>query len=100
MNCRQHARQAIAERIQQELSAPFVLEGREVFTTASIGVAPSSTGYEDPEEIMRDADTAMYRAKSAGKARHEVFDRAMHAVAVNLLQLETDLRKALERREL
>jgi diguanylate cyclase (GGDEF)-like protein/PAS domain S-box-containing protein len=91
---------AIAERIQQELSQPFSLDGREVFTTASIGIAPSSTGYEDPEEILRDADTAMYRAKSSGKARHEVFDRAMHAVAVNLLQLETDLRKALERREL
>ncbi|HEV2861764.1 MAG TPA: EAL domain-containing protein [Pyrinomonadaceae bacterium] len=90
----------VAERIQKELSQPFTLDGREVFTTASIGIAPSSTGYEDPEDILRDADTAMYRAKSAGKARHEVFDRAMHAVAVNLLQLETDLRKALERREL
>jgi len=90
----------IADRVQRELSAPFTLEGREVFTTASIGVAPSSTGYDNPEEIMRDADTAMYRAKSLGKARHEVFDKAMHAIAVNLLQMETDLRKALDRREL
>ncbi|HVF57372.1 MAG TPA: EAL domain-containing protein [Pyrinomonadaceae bacterium] len=90
---------SIVERIQTELSAPFNLSGHEVFTTVSIGIAPSSTGYDDPEDILRDADTAMYRAKSLGKARHEVFDKAMHAFAVNLLQLETDLRKALDRRE-
>nr|MDQ3805531.1 EAL domain-containing protein [Acidobacteriota bacterium] len=91
---------SVAERVQKELSAPFHLDGHEVFTTVSIGIAPSATGYDDPEDILRDADTAMYRAKSLGKARHEVFDKAMHAFAVNLLQLETDLRKALERREL
>ena len=91
---------SVAERVQKALSAPFHLEGHEVFTTVSIGIAPSTTGYDDPEDILRDADTAMYRAKSLGKARHEVFDKAMHAFAVNLLQLETDLRKALERREL
>jgi diguanylate cyclase (GGDEF)-like protein/PAS domain S-box-containing protein len=90
----------VAERIQRELSAPFNLEGHEVFTTASIGIALSTIGYDGPEDILRDADTAMYRAKSLGKARHEVFDKAMHAIAVNLLQMETDLRKALERREL
>ncbi len=90
---------SVAERIEKEMSQPFHLSGHEVFTTVSVGIAPSSTGYEDPEDILRDADTAMYRAKSLGKARHEVFDKAMHAFAVNLLQLETDLRKALERRE-
>ncbi|HEX8708876.1 MAG TPA: EAL domain-containing protein [Pyrinomonadaceae bacterium] len=90
---------AIADRIQQDLSVPFNLSGREVFTTVSIGIAPSSTGYEHPEDILRDADTAMYRAKSQGKARHEVFDKAMHALAINLLQLETDMRRALERNE-
>ncbi|HYO64126.1 MAG TPA: EAL domain-containing protein [Pyrinomonadaceae bacterium] len=90
---------SIAERIQKELKQPFSLDGHEVFTTVSIGIAPSTTGYENPEEIMRDADTAMYRAKTLGKARHEVFDKAMHAYAVNLLQLETDLRRALERGE-
>ena len=89
----------VAERIQKELSAPFTLGGREVFTTVSIGIALSTTGYDQPEDILRDADTAMYRAKSLGKARHEVFDKAMHAVAMNLLQLETDLRKALDRNE-
>jgi diguanylate cyclase (GGDEF)-like protein/PAS domain S-box-containing protein len=90
---------SVAERIEKEMSAPFHLSGHEVFTTVSVGIAPSTTGYEDPEDILRDADTAMYRAKSLGKARHEVFDKAMHAFAVNLLQLETDLRKALDRRE-
>jgi diguanylate cyclase (GGDEF)-like protein/PAS domain S-box-containing protein len=89
----------VAERIQKELSVPFTLSGREVFTTVSMGIAPSSTGYERAEDILRDADTAMYRAKSAGKARYEIFDKAMHARAINLLQMETDMRRALEREE-
>ncbi|HEX8162769.1 MAG TPA: EAL domain-containing protein [Pyrinomonadaceae bacterium] len=89
----------VAERIQAELSLPFYLSGREVFTTSSIGIAPGTTDYALPEEVLRDADTAMYRAKSLGKARHEVFDKEMHAVAMNLLQMETDLRGACERGE-
>ncbi len=89
----------VAERIQKELSVPFILSGREVFTTVSMGIAPSATGYDRAEDILRDADTAMYRAKSAGKARYEIFDKAMHARAINLLQLETDMRRALEREE-
>ena len=89
----------VVERIQHEVSAPFTIDGHEVFTTLSIGVAPGSTEYADPEDILRDADTAMYRAKTLGKARHEVFDKAMHAFAVNLLQIETDLRKALDREQ-
>ena len=59
----------------------------------------SSTGYDRPEEVLRDADTAMYRAKMLGKARHEVFDKTMHARAMNLLQMEADLRRAIERKE-
>jgi diguanylate cyclase (GGDEF)-like protein/PAS domain S-box-containing protein len=90
---------SIAERIQKEISVPFALSGREVFTTVSIGIAPSSIEYTQSDDILRDADTAMYRAKTLGKARHEVFDKAMHAVAMNLLQMETDLRRALERQE-
>ena len=90
---------AVAERIENELSLPFNLGGHEVFTTASIGIAPSTTGYERPDDILRDADTAMYRAKSLGKSRHEVFHKEMHTHAVNLLHLETDLRRALDRRE-
>jgi diguanylate cyclase (GGDEF)-like protein/PAS domain S-box-containing protein len=89
----------IAERIQIELSTPLSLSGFEVFTSASIGIALSSTAYERPEYLLRNADMAMYRAKAAGQARFEVFDRAMHAQALTRLQLETDLRRAIEREE-
>jgi diguanylate cyclase (GGDEF)-like protein/PAS domain S-box-containing protein len=90
----------VAERIHLELKKPFNLSGRDVFTTVSIGIAPSSIVYDEPDEILRDADTAMYRSKSLGKARHEMFDEEMHDHALNLLQLETDLRLAQERKEL
>ncbi len=88
----------VAERIHQELKAPFILDGHEVYTSVSIGIALSATGYTEPEHLLRDADTAMYRAKAKGKARHEVFDPEMHTRAVHLLQLETELRHALEQR--
>lgn len=90
----------VADRIQKELMFPFNLGGHDVFTTASIGIALSATGYERPEDLLRDADTAMYRAKALGKARCEIFDTVMHARAVARLQLETDLRRAVERQEL
>ncbi len=86
----------VAERIQEKLSGSFTLGGQEVFTTVSIGIALNTTGYERAEDILRDADTAMYRAKAAGKACHEMFDRGMHVQAVNRLQMETDLRLAVE----
>lgn len=89
----------VADRIHQALTLPLSLNGYEVFTSASIGIALSSTGYNQPQELLRDADIAMYRAKALGKARHEVFDKNMHARAVALLQLETDLRRAIERQE-
>jgi diguanylate cyclase (GGDEF)-like protein/PAS domain S-box-containing protein len=89
----------VAERVEREISSPFNLRGHEVFTTVSVGIAPSTIGYDSPDDILRDADTAMYRAKSLGKARHEVFDKTMHARAVSLLQLENDLRRAVERQE-
>ena len=89
----------VAERIQRELQQAFNLSGNEVFASASIGIAPASSSYERAEDVLRDADTAMYRAKALGKARHQVFDRTMHARAVALLQLETDLRRALDREE-
>jgi EAL domain-containing protein (putative c-di-GMP-specific phosphodiesterase class I) len=85
--------------LQVALARPFNLNGHEVFTTVSIGIALSATGYERPDDVLRDADTAMYRAKTLGKARHEVFDKTMHALAMNLLQMETDLRRAVERKE-
>ncbi len=90
---------SVAERIHQELKKPFILSGREVFTTVSIGIAPSTLAYEEPDEILRDADTAMYRSKSLGKARHEMFDEEMHDHAINQLQMETDLRLAQQRQE-
>ena len=89
----------VAERIHQELKKPFNLSGRDVFTTVSIGIAPSSIVYDEPDEILRDADTAMYRSKSLGKARHEMFDEEMHDHALNVMQIETDLRMAQERNE-
>jgi diguanylate cyclase (GGDEF)-like protein/PAS domain S-box-containing protein len=89
----------VAERIQRALADPFDLSGYEVFTSVSIGIALSMTGYEVPETVLRDADTAMYRAKSGGRARYELFDSEMHARAVALLRLETDLRRAIEREE-
>ncbi len=90
----------VTERIHQALKLPFNLSGHEVFTSASIGVALSSAGYNYPEELLRDADTATYRAKEQGRACHAVFDRDMYDRAVALLQLETDLRWSIERREL
>jgi diguanylate cyclase (GGDEF)-like protein/PAS domain S-box-containing protein len=89
----------VAERIQKALSQPFSLNGQEVYSSASMGIALSETGYERPEDLLRDADTAMYRAKALGKARYEMFDTEMRDRAVTRLKLETDLRRALERRE-
>jgi diguanylate cyclase (GGDEF)-like protein/PAS domain S-box-containing protein len=90
----------VADRVQEELRAPFTLGGQEVFTGASIGIAHGSASYSRPEDILRDADTALYRAKAQGRGRWVEFDPSMHDRAVELLQLETDLRRALERREL
>jgi diguanylate cyclase (GGDEF)-like protein len=90
----------IAERIQASLARPFPVGGSEVFTTASIGIVDATDEQESPEHFLRDADTAMYRAKKLGGGRHQVFDTSMHARAVELLKLETDLRRALERQEL
>jgi diguanylate cyclase (GGDEF)-like protein/PAS domain S-box-containing protein len=90
----------VAERIHAELAAPIDVNGYEVFTTVSVGIALSSAGYERPEDMLRDADTAMYRAKAAGRARHQVFGGDMHQRAMSSLQIETDLRRALERGEI
>ncbi len=89
-----------AGRVQEALAAPYDLDGTEVFVTASIGLAVGSRAYTQAEELLRDADTAMYHAKDLGRARHAVFDPAMHAHARARLQLDTDLRRAIEREEL
>ncbi len=90
---------SVAERIQKEMRVPFPISGQEVFASASIGIAIANEEYQKTEDLLRDADMAMYRAKATGKARHEVFDAGMHIRAVALLQLETDLRWAIERGE-
>ncbi len=90
----------VAERVQHELSSPFEVNGQEVFTSASIGIALGGSPSRRPEDLLRDADTAMYRAKALGVARHAVFDISMHDHAVATLQLENDLRRAIDRSEL
>ena len=90
----------VADRLQETLQAPFVLDGQEVFSGASIGIAHGHAAYARPEDILRDADTALYRAKAQGRGRWVEFDATMHERAVELLLLETDLRRALERKEL
>ena len=89
----------IGARLIDDLERPFLIGGHEVFTSASIGVAPDTGEYENPGEMLRDADTAMYRAKALGRSRCEIFDAAMRAQAVMRLELDTDLRKAVERNE-
>ncbi|HXU64242.1 MAG TPA: EAL domain-containing protein [Polyangia bacterium] len=91
---------AVAERIHKELAVPLQIRGHEVFTSVSVGIALSSAGYDSPDDMLRDADTAMYRAKAGGRSRHQVFASDMHLRAVSSLQLETDLRHALERDEI
>jgi diguanylate cyclase (GGDEF)-like protein/PAS domain S-box-containing protein len=85
----------MAERIQQQVVRAANLSGQEVFITASIGIALSAIGYQRPEDILRDANIAMHRAKFLGKARHQVFDTTMHSRAGELLRLETDLRRTV-----
>jgi diguanylate cyclase (GGDEF)-like protein len=90
----------LAERIQESLRTPFHVAGHELFVSASIGIALGQVGQESPGELLRDADTAMYQAKSLGRGRHVVFDRAMHTRILNRLRLESDLRRALEHDEI
>ncbi|MDJ0674101.1 MAG: EAL domain-containing protein [Calothrix sp. MO_167.B42] len=89
----------IAEEILKNLSIAFHLSRYEVFMNASIGINWGSRDYDQPEYLLRDADTAMYRAKALGRARYHVFDPLMYQEAIKLLQLENDLRKAVERQE-
>ncbi len=93
-----HARR-VAERFHGQFKEPFRLDGHEVYITTSIGIAMSASHYKHPEECLRDADTAMYRAKSSGRGGHAIFDREMHQRAVEQLKLENDLRRAVARRE-
>jgi diguanylate cyclase (GGDEF)-like protein/PAS domain S-box-containing protein len=88
-----------ANRIQQQIGQPFEVSNKTVFTTVSIGIAPSISNYDQAEDYLRAADTAMYQAKRNGRARHELFQSDMYTSALSLWQLDTDLRQAVERDE-
>jgi diguanylate cyclase (GGDEF)-like protein len=90
---------SIASRLHQEFQVPFVLEDSEAYATVSTGIAMWHPGYEKPENLLRDADNAMYRAKDLGRNRYAVFDEKMHAEVVATLELENDLRRAVSRKE-
>ncbi len=90
---------AVADRIQHDFQSPIVLGGKEIVVSVSIGIATSHPSYRTPEEMLRDADVAMYRAKDGGRAGFAVFDASMRAAAIKRLELETDLRRALDRDE-
>ncbi len=89
----------VVERIQKALMSSFNLDGHEIFTNASIGIALSSTGYNQASELLRDADLAMYNAKERGRGSYQVFDQVMHTRIFLRLHLENQLRRALERQE-
>ncbi len=89
----------VADRVQIAMSQPFYLQNQEVFTSASIGIVVNIGNYERAEDLLRDSDTALYEAKANGRGRHQTFDTNMRMRNLALLQLETDLRRALERQE-
>jgi len=89
----------VVQRIQDILKVPILLDGNEIFVSTSIGIALNSADYTQPEQLLRDADTAMYRAKEQGRERYEVFNPSMHTEALQKLRLESDLRRAIEREE-
>ena len=89
----------VADRLRQEFTTPFTVEGRQIFLTASMGLTCCNTGYESGEHLLRDATTAMHQAKATGRTGFVIFDTAMHEQAMVRLKLEADLRQALERQE-
>ena len=95
-----HAIAEVAQRVVDTVASPFVIDGHEVFVTASVGVVISEGGRGNPEELLRDADAAMYRAKELGGGRHEAFDVALRDRLVARMEIEGDLRHAVERRQL
>jgi len=90
----------VVDRLLRALAVPYVFKGHEVHSTASIGITTTDFDYTRPDEMLRDADTAMYRAKANGKAQYVIFDKSMHEEAMSRLTLESDLRRAIERDDL
>jgi diguanylate cyclase (GGDEF)-like protein/PAS domain S-box-containing protein len=90
----------VAERIQKKLAVPIDIKNHKIFTSISIGIALSSSGYERPEQVLRDADIAMYEAKGRGNGSYEIFDTAMHANILDRMQMVADLQGAVENKEL
>jgi EAL domain-containing protein (putative c-di-GMP-specific phosphodiesterase class I) len=90
----------IAKRLQQSISKPLKIAPHELYPSVSVGIALSSLDYQTVEEIIRDADTAMYHAKNTGRARFVVFDTEMHKKAIDLLRLDSDLRRAVDQQQL
>ena len=90
---------AVADRVIASLAEPMRIAGKELYTSASIGIAMVDPRYRSPEELLRDADVAMYRAKATGRQRYAIFDEQLHDAALKLLELEGDLRRALQRHE-
>lgn len=89
----------VAKTILDSFSQPFKIQGREIFLSASIGMAKATSDYTQPEYLLRDADSAMYRAKALGKSRYHIFDPSLHEEALSFFQVETDLRRAIAREE-
>lgn len=89
----------IAERLQKSLKSPFEIRGNDIYAPASFGIVLNTKRYDDPEIIIRDADAAMYHAKEKGRSQFKIFDKTLHENALNLLQIETDLRKAIANKE-
>ena len=92
----EHEAVLLAERLMKSLERPFTLGGVDHVASASIGITFSAFGYDSPDDVLRDADTAMYKAKGAGKARYALFDASLHTEVANRLRLEGDLRHAIE----
>ena len=90
----------VVYRIQEALKVPAKIDDHEIFISTSIGIALNSSDYDHPDQLLRDADTAMYRAKEQGRSRYEIFNPAMHGEALKKLRLENELRRAIERQEL
>jgi diguanylate cyclase (GGDEF)-like protein/PAS domain S-box-containing protein len=92
----EHSVVSLAERLMEALRRPFVVAGTELITSASIGITFSALGYTKAEDVLRDADTAMYKAKGAGKARYALFDASLHTEVAQRLRLEGELRRAID----